>query len=419
MLHLDFSALLSALEQWRDAMTAPEIYLQLLQVVACVAVAVALGGLVRRYTPNTLPVTTAMLPFVKGLGQLSAPFFALLLLSIAKAHTARYISNPAILILASELALAWLAARFVALAVPNPVLSRVLSYGILILTLLATTGLLHATAQYMDSLAFTIGKLRLSVLGVLNGGVLLALLLWLSTATVRGTEHYLRGLDSIHDSTRELIAKFLRILLYFLAVVIALNAVGIDLTALAVFGGALGVGIGFGLQKITANFISGIILLFDKSVKAGDLVQLGNDSGFVRQIAVRYTLVETFDGREVMIPNEEMVATRLTNWTYSSPRARVDVEVSISYRCDPELAQKLMLEAAAESSHVTHDPAPSCFLKLFGENGLGFILMFWIEDVSQGRHAARSDVMFRVLEKFHANGIEIPFPQREVAVRQV
>jgi small-conductance mechanosensitive channel len=231
-------------------------------------------------------------------------------------------------------------------------------------------------------------------------------------------ENSLRATSRLSYNSRALIVKLTEIVLYFIAFMITLNVVGVDLTALAVFGGALGVGIGFGLQKITSNFFSGIILLVEKSIKAGDLIEIASGTtGTVKQLAMRYTLIETADGREVMIPNEDLIVGRVTNWTYTTSHARIDITIGVAYEADMDKARALMIEAATEHPRCIAEPAPNCFMREFADSSVNFMLIFWVDDVTQGRLGPQSDVMFSILRKFAANRIEIPYPQREMRMR--
>ncbi|MFT6106370.1 MAG: small-conductance mechanosensitive channel [Rickettsiales bacterium] len=196
-----------------------------------------------------------------------------------------------------------------------------------------------------------------------------------------------------------------------------LNILNIKLASLAFFGGAIGIGIGFGLQKITSNFISGLILLFEKSIEEGDLVELENGVyGFIKHTGARYTLIETFDSKEVMIPNEEFITKNVINWTYTNKQGRVDVHVGVSYKSDIEKARELILEAAREHRMCCKNPEPNCFLREYGDSSINFLLYFWVDDVTLGRFEPQSDVMRAIWKKFKDNDIEIPFPQRDVHI---
>lgn len=279
------------------------------------------------------------------------------------------------------------------------------------------TGFMSPVTAYLDSLAFEIGKFHFSMLNLIHGLIILVIVFWLAHLSSNTLESYLRRSSRLTYNARELTVKFFRIFVYFVALMITLSAIGVDLTAFAVFGGALGVGIGLGLQKITANFVSGITLLLEKSIKIGDLIEIGTESGWVRQLNVRYMLMETFDGRELMIPNEELTSTRVTNWTHTHNQARVEVKVGVAYNTDLKLAQKLMLAAALEYPKCLKDPEPKCWLREFADSAVNFQLVFWVPDVRDGRLGPQSDVMFAIYEKFKAHGVEIPFPQRVVTLQ--
>lgn len=281
---------------------------------------------------------------------------------------------------------------------------------------LNASGLMQPVTSYLDGIAFEIGKFRFSVLSLIHGLIILVIVFWLAHLASSTLENYLRRSSALSYNARELTAKFFRLFVYFTALIITLSAMGIDLTAFAVFGGALGVGIGLGLQKITSNFVSGITLLLEKSIKIGDLVETGGFTGWVRQLNVRYTLLETQDGREIMIPNEELASTRVTNWTHTHNKGRVEISVGVAYGSDVALAQKLMLEAAQEYPKCLKNPEPNCWLREFADSSLNFLLVFWIEDVREGRFGPQSDVMFAILRKFGKHGIEIPYPQRVVTL---
>ena len=267
-----------------------------------------------------------------------------------------------------------------------------------------------STTTFLNGMAFDIGQFHFSLLNLLRGGIILVVVFWGAGISSSTLESYLRRSSSLSYNSRELTVKFFRIFVYFVALMITLSALGVDLTAFAVFGGALGVGIGLGLQKITANFMGGITLLMEKSIKIGDLIEVGSHTGWVRQLNIRYALIETPDGREVMIPNEELLSTRVTNWTHSSNTARLDVMVGVDYRSDPAKVIELMIEAAHEHKFCMQDPAPTCYLREFGENTLKFQLVFWIPDVSEGRMKPQSEIMMSVLKKFRDAGIGIPCP---------
>ena len=197
-----------------------------------------------------------------------------------------------------------------------------------------------------------------------------------------------------------------------------LDVLGIDLTAFAVVGGAIGIGIGFGLQKITSNFISGLILLFEKSVEEGDLIELNDGTiGYVRSTGARYTLIETFESREIMIPNEDFITNRVTNWTFSNSQGRIEINIGVAYGSDLDQVSEILINAAKEHPRCSKQPAADSFLVDFGDNSINFTLYFWVDDIVEGLKRPKSDVLFSIWRKFKDNNIEIPFPQRDVHIK--
>jgi len=279
---------------------------------------------------------------------------------------------------------------------------------------------LEPIEKFLDSerLAFHVGHMRLSVYILIKSFFTIIILFWLAGIFTEFGEGRLKNLRKIKSSNRTLIIKAFQVIVYFIVLLIALNILGIDLTGLAIFSGAIGIGIGFGLQKITSNFMSGIILLFEKSVEEGDLVELGdNTAGFVRQTGARYTLIETFEGREIMIPNEDFITNRVTNWTFSNTRGRIDINLGVSYGSDLDLVSQLILDAANEHPRCSQTPQAECFLVDYGESAVGFTLYFWVDNIIEGLKRPRSDVLFSIWAKFKENNIEIPFPQRDVHIK--
>lgn len=287
--------------------------------------------------------------------------------------------------------------------------------------------LLMATLEYAtpvketlnsESFTFTIGSVTISLYTLCKGLITLIILFWLANAiSALGTKQ-IQKIQQLKASNRTLFIKVFQIITYFLVFIISLDVLGIDLTVFAVIGGAIGIGIGFGLQKITSNFISGLILLFEKSVEENDLIELTDGTyGFVRHTGARYTLVETFDGKEVMIPNEDFITNRVINWTYNNTQGRIEINVGVSYDSDIEQALELILEAAKEHPRCSIDPEPQCYLEEYGDSSVNFLLYFWVDDVTQGRLEPKSDVMRTIWKKFKQYDITIPYPQRDVHIK--
>ncbi len=269
-----------------------------------------------------------------------------------------------------------------------------------------------------EALTFTLGGRSFTVFLVIKAIVALILLAALARLLVEFGEGRIRALGAVNASNRELVIKAFQIGAYTLTFFVALEVIGVDITTFAVVGGAIGIGLGFGLQKIASNFISGLILLMEKSIEEDDLVELENGTmGFVRKTGARYTLIETFENRELMVPNENFITSQVTNWTFSNTLGRIDIDIGVSYGSDLEQVQALMLEAALEHPRCSSEPEPQCYLVDFAESSVNFRLYFWVADVVEGRLRPASDVRFSIWRKFQDNGITIPFPQRDLHIR--
>ena len=289
----------------------------------------------------------------------------------------------------------------------------VLVWGVLVLHV---SGLLPEVIDLLDDITFHLGKQKLTLWLLLQGlfWVVITLLaaMWLS-----GTiEARLMRAESLHSSLRVVFSRLATALLVLFAVVIVLPLVGIDLTVLSVFGGAIGVGLGFGLQKIASNYVSGFIILLDRSIRIGDLITVDNFYGEVKNITTRYVVVRAGDGREAIIPNELLIATTVLNHSYSSRQVRLALALQISYRSEPQRAMQLMQEVARKHARVLADPPPKAFLLRFADSGIDLELGVWIGDPESGVLGIRSELYLDIWRAFQEAGIEIPYPQREVRI---
>ncbi len=287
-------------------------------------------------------------------------------------------------------------------------------WGVLALHLV---GWLPDVIKAMDELAFTFGDTRFSVLALLELATSILVFIVLATWLTRFIESRTRRSQHLNPSMQVVLTKTSKFVIYGLAILFALQAVGIDFTAFAVFSGAVGVGIGFGLQRIFSNFISGFILIFDRSIKPGDVITIGDRFGWVQELNARYVVVRDRDGVESLIPNENLITSEVTNWSYSDRSVRRRLPVSISYHDDPELAMSLMVESAQEHPRVLMTPEPVARLLRFGDNGIELELRIWIEDPENGVANVCSDINLAFWKRFKAHDISIPFPQRDVHIQ--
>ncbi|MCF6197752.1 MAG: mechanosensitive ion channel, partial [Emcibacter sp.] len=267
-----------------------------------------------------------------------------------------------------------------------------------------------------EGITFSLGQGEVSIFGVLTGILTMLVLVWLALVVTGLLENWLRRVPAVNPSARVLLSKIARIVLISSAFLFAVSSVGIDLTVFAVFGGAIGVGLGFGLQKVVSNFVSGVILLMDRSIKPGDVVEISGTYGRINKLAGRYTSVISRDGREHLIPNEDMVTQTVINWTFSHRMVRRHLPVGISYKSDVDLAIALMIEAADEVPRILTDPAPRVLIKGFGDSAINLELRMWIRDAKNGVSNVASEVNYKIWQKFNENGVEFPYPQRDIHI---
>jgi len=279
------------------------------------------------------------------------------------------------------------------------------------------TGLLPAVQAELESITLAFGKTRVSlrtlIEGALSSGVVLVLALWVSATLER---RILR--EAVGDlSMRKVAANTIRAVLLLVGLLFALSAVGVDLTALSVLGGALGVGIGFGLQKLAANYVSGFVILIERSLRIGDMVRVDGFEGMVTDIKTRYTLIRALNGRESIVPNELIITQRVENLSLADPKVSLSLTVSVGYDSDVEQVQQILCAAAAACERVLNDPAPAALLTNFGADGLEFTLSVWIIDPDKGQQGLRSEINLNILRGLRAAGIEIPYPQRVIELK--
>jgi len=319
----------------------------------------------------------------------------------------------------ASLLVAWVVVRLVSRAIRNPMLSRVtavIAYGMAVLSI---WDLLGPTIEILNGPQFTLtlGQFSLSVYQVLATAMLLAALLSLAAFASRLMERRLRDADWVTPAGRVLLNKTLRIALFVFAFLITIGSVGIDLTALAVVGGAVGFGIGFGLQKVFSNLISGLILLLDKSIKPGDVITVENTYGWVNRLGARYVSIITRDGIEHLIPNETMITEPVSNWTHTDANTRLRIPIGVHYNTDLELAIRLGVEAAQSQPRVLKEPEPRCLVKGFGESAIDLEIRFWIQDADSGVSNIKSAVILEAWRLYQEHGIEIPYPQRDLHIK--
>jgi small-conductance mechanosensitive channel len=316
----------------------------------------------------------------------------------------------------ANLATAWL---FIALAtrlIKNPLVRMTVRYGAWIWVTLSITGLADETQALLERAAFNIGDSRLSLWLILQAFVLVATLLTLARLVSGSTAATIRRNEDISPSMQVLAIKFLQVALYGAAFFIGLRIVGVDLTGLAVLSGAIGVGLGFGLQKVVSNLVSGVIILLDKSIKPGDVISLGETFGWINSLGARYVSVVSRDGKEYLIPIEDLITGQVVNWSHSNEYVRLDIYFGTAYENDPHKVREIAINAAKSVDRVLSFKAPVCHVVGFGDSSVDYILRFWIRDPTGGLTNIRGNVYLALWDAFQEHGISIPFPQREVKV---
>ncbi|MEO1139007.1 MAG: mechanosensitive ion channel domain-containing protein [Pseudomonadota bacterium] len=314
----------------------------------------------------------------------------------------------------ASLAVAWLLIAIVTRLINNAFLRGIVRYAAWAWVTLSILGLTDRTRDLLDSAAIDLGGLRISIWLILQAIAVIAALMFFARFVSKTSASQIRKNKDISPSMQVLAVKVIQIMLYGAAFFIGLKAVGVDLTGLAVLSGAIGVGLGFGLQKVVSNLVSGVIILLDKSIKPGDVISLGETFGWINSLGARYVSVVTRDGREYLIPNEDLITGQVVNWSHSNDFVRLDIYFGTAYGDDPHLVRKVAIDAAKEVDRVLAFKAPVCHIVGFGDSSVDYILRFWISDPTGGLTNIRGNVYLALWDAFQKHEISIPFPQREV-----
>jgi small-conductance mechanosensitive channel len=350
--------------------------------------------------------------------RLATPLVSIFLLWVAHGVAHHFGWPQGWLHIALILLLAWILTRIVVTLFFYALKSRNRTVGVPVgillwlVVALALTDYLDPTFRLLNDIAVKIDGVRLSLLHFIAGSLILVVFIGLSRAVNESFANWVKTAERGSPSFQVLSVKLFKVGFYTLAVILTMGGLGLDLSNLAWFSGAIGLGLGFGLQKVISNLASGFIILADKSIKPGDVIQVGETYGWVNNLRSRYISVITRDAVEYLIPNEDLITGKVVNWSYSHDLVRIKIPVGIAYGSDLELAMKLMLEAAAAVPRVLAKPEPSCRLMQFGDSSINFQLRIWINDPQNGVGGVKSDVYLEIWRRFQEHGIEIPFPQR-------
>lgn len=347
-----------------------------------------------------------------------AIFLVLILIAIQVLDEVYPTLGSDLLSTALSLATAWAIIRLSASLVSNRQRARIFAWAVWFIAALNIVGLLAPLMRALDSVGIPLGTNRLTLLAVINGGLLFAALLWGAFFIAGVIKQRLHAATTLTPRTQVLVSKVVIFTLVVLAGTITLSSIGVNLAALAVFAGALGVGIGIGLQHQVSNIISGLFLLLDKSIKPGDVIEVGDSFGWVSEMSARYVGVVTRDNKELLIPNDTFVMNQVVNWSHSDRSVRFDVVFGVSYDSDPHRIRELATAAARGASRVSVKPKPVCHLTAFGDSSLDFVLRFWILDPENGVTNVKGEILLALWDAFKENEINIPYPHRVIIDRR-
>jgi small-conductance mechanosensitive channel len=340
--------------------------------------------------------------------------FAILLLRVGSETLAGYNLPTALVDIAARLLTAWLIIRLSTAMLKDSNWARLLSVAAWLIAALHILNLLIPVINLLDQLAIDLGGVRISMLLLIKGVIVFAVLLKLASSASSLLEKRISSFEELTPSVQVLLSKALKITLLSVAVIVALSSLGINLSAFAFIGGAIGVGVGFGLQKVVSNLVSGVILLLDRSIKPGDVIAIGSTYGKIQSLGARYVSVATRDRTEYLIPNEDLITTQVINWSFSDKLVRLKIVVGVSYDSDIHEVMRLMVEAAINIPRVLYSPKPVCQLKNFGDSSIDMELRIWISDPANGISNVSSAVRVAIWDVFKEHRIEIPYPQRDI-----
>jgi small-conductance mechanosensitive channel len=317
-----------------------------------------------------------------------------------------------------KILIAWIFIRIVAQFIEQRVARNIIAFTVLAIVALSIFGILDETTTTLDAIGFDFGDWRLSALSVVKGMFIIFILLYGALFVANLLDRKISQTRSLTPSSRVLISKILRVTLVVLALLIGITSAGIDLSLFAVFSGAVGLGIGFGLQKVISNLFSGMLLLMDQSIKPGDIIEIDDTFGWVNHMGARYTELVTRDNKSYLVPNEEFITQQVINWSHGNTLVRVETKFGVHYDSDPHLIRQLAIKAAGKPERVVDSPSPVCHLVEFGDSSINFVLRYWIKDAEKGIVNTKGDVMLALWDILKENDVKIPYPHREVFVHK-
>jgi small-conductance mechanosensitive channel len=413
---------------FRQIVVEPATYLQLAIVVVVYLLARLLAARLRRLFPalTSPPAADGAHPLsrlARRLNRLIVPLLAIAMLRVAVDVSHGLFGRSWVVQISLAIAVLLLLYSWIRDSVQSRVVGTTILWVTTLLLALHFAGLLDRLIAIIESIALDVGNIHVSLYGVIRVIIFGSLLFWLGRISSTTGQDIIRRQQHLELRTREVAAKLLQVSIVAVVFVLLLQVMGVNLTALAVFGGAVGVGLGFGLQAIASNFISGIIILMDRTVAVDDYIQLEDGrTGIVRELNMRSTTLETFDGKDVMVPNEKFIVESFINWTHKNKKQRYRVDFSVAYHSNIRALVEIIKRVVASHPQVisgdaaTLEEQPDCEIDSFGDSGINMFVEFWMDGIDDGKNRVGGDLLLMILEALQAHGFEIPFPQREVRV---
>ena len=408
-------------------LSSTQTYVQLAMLVMIYGVSFAIAHKVRHSVAalHIQPDETAhpMRKFGFRIGGILFPLIAILLLQISRKAGENLEYTPWVIMVALSVAILLFFSSLIRAFVTNANAASLFKWVGLPILFLHLIGLLPSVISALEEVSMTVGNVDISVYGIVRVLLFGGFLFWLGRVSSSFGKAVIKRQESLDIPTKEVFSKLFEVTLFCIIILLLLNVMGINLTTLAVFGGAVGVGIGLGLQSIASNFISGIIILLDRSLTVGDFVELSDgQKGFVREFKMRYAVLETYDGKDILVPNEKFISDFLVNWTHKDPKQRYRVDFSVPYATDVRAMVEFIKDAVCEhpqvisGDDVPFEERPDCEIDSFGDSGINMFVEFWMMGIDDGKNRVGGDLMLTILETLKEHGIEIPFPQREVRI---
>ena len=411
-----------SLAEWLDEyLWNPATLNQIIIIAACFIIGGIFTRLIRKKAAAALEKASLPARVGRALGHLQrlifpiaalvALFFAMMIASMDEVQ-----GGTGIILATLKILLAWIVIRIAVEIIADAVARSFFAFTIWVIAALSILGILDESTAALDAIGFSFGNLRLSALALVKGVLAIFILLYIAGLISSLAERYVLRSQDLTRSSQVLIAKIIRITLIVCAFLVAVASAGIDLSIFAVFSGALGLGVGFGLQRVVSNLFSGILLLMDKSIEPGDVIELEKSGtfGWVNHMAARYTEIVTRDNKSYLIPNEEFITQNVVNWSHGNRLNRLEVKLRAHYKSDPHKVIEIAKQAALRPERVVASPEPVCWLIEFGESSIEFSLRFWIKDAEAGVTNIKGEVLLAVWDAFKEHGIQIPYPHREV-----